>query len=169
MHHGSIEAYSAGLGLGSEFTLRLPVFEAPSESPMRKSAADEPISMGARRILVADDNRDSADSLAMLLKLLGHVVETARDGREATELAGKFQPDLILLDIGMPVLNGYEAARRIRAEHQEKSLTLVALTGWGQEEDRRRCAEAGFDAHLVKPVDLDALTRILADRSRPAG
>ena len=108
-----------------------------------------------------DDNRDSADSLAMLLKLTGHEVHTAHDGLEAVEAAATFQPDVILLDIGLPKLNGYEAARRIREQQRDKGLTLVALTGWGQEEDRRRSEEAGFDAHMVKPVDLAALTKLL--------
>ena len=111
-----------------------------------------------------DDNRDSANSLAMLLKLLGHTVDTAHDGLEAVEKAVTFRADVILLDIGMPRLNGYEAARRIREQHQ-KGLKLVALTGWGQEEDRRRSDEAGFDAHLVKPVDLAALRQLLAEWS----
>ena len=110
-----------------------------------------------------DDNRDSANSLAMLLKLTGHDVHTAYDGLEAVEAAATLQPDVILLDIGMPRLNGYEAARRIREQPRHKGLTLVALTGWGQEEDRRRSEDAGFDAHLVKPVDLAALTKLLAE------
>jgi PAS domain S-box-containing protein len=165
MHHGCIEARSAGLGQGSEFTLRLPIFEAPTESATQRSGTEARISMRPCRILVADDNQDSADGLAMLLRLLGHEVKTARDGREAVEMAGTFQADVILLDIGMPVLNGYEAARRIRAERKQKALKLVALTGWGQEEDRRRCEEAGFDVHLVKPVDADELIKILAQQA----
>jgi CheY-like chemotaxis protein len=118
-----------------------------------------------RRILVVDDNRDSADSLAMLLKLSGHEVRVAHDGLKAVEAAATFQPDVILLDIGLPGLNGYEAARRIREQQRDKDLILVALTGWGQEEDRRRSEEAGFHAHIVKPVDFAALTRLLADPS----
>ena len=118
--------------------------------------------MTARRILVVDDNRDSANSLAMLLTLLGHTVDTAHDGVEAVERAQTFRGDVILMDIGMPRLNGYEAARQIRIQ-QQKNLKLVALTGWGQDDDRRRSDEAGFDAHLVKPVDLSALTKLLAD------
>jgi CheY-like chemotaxis protein len=109
-----------------------------------------------------DDNRDSANSLAMLLKLLGHTVDTVHDGLEAVERAATFRGDVILLDIGMPRLNGYEAARRIR-KLQQNGLRLVALTGWGQEEDRLRSEQAGFDAHLVKPVDLAALTMLLAE------
>src|SRR5262249_48314198 len=106
--------------------------------------------------------RDSAESLMMLCKLNGHEVHTAYDGFAAVEAAAKFHPDVILLDIGLPGLNGYEAARQIRSQFRDNDLMLVALTGWGSEEDRRRAKEAGFDAHLVKPVDFDALEKILA-------
>ena len=124
--------------------------------PLAQSASTHP-----RRVLVVDDNRDSSDSLATLLKLTGHDVYIANDGLEAVEAAAMLQPDVILLDIGMPRLNGYDAARRIREQPRRKALTLVALTGWGQAEDRRRSEDAGFDAHLVKPVDLVALTKLL--------
>ena len=116
--------------------------------------------MIGNRVLVVDDNYDAAASLAMLLKLMGHEVETAHDGLEAVAKAKTFRANVILLDIGMPRLNGYEAARQIRAQGK-KGLKLVALTGWGQQEDRRRSEEAGFDAHLVKPVDLTVLTKLL--------
>jgi CheY-like chemotaxis protein len=114
-------------------------------------------------VLVVDDNRDAAKSLALLLKLMGHQVETAHDGLEGVARAATFRADMILLDIGMPGLNGYEAARRIREQHSQPAPKLVALTGWGQEEDRRRSTEAGFDAHLVKPVDVAALTRLVEE------
>jgi CheY-like chemotaxis protein len=116
-----------------------------------------------RRILVVDDNRDSALTLARLLKSMGHEADTAFDGLEAVARAVTFRADMILLDIGMPGLNGYDAARLIREQHSESGPKLVALTGWGQEEDRRRAKEAGFDAHLLKPIDLAALTKLLAD------
>jgi CheY-like chemotaxis protein len=116
-----------------------------------------------RRILVVDDNRQAADSLAVLLRLDGHEVATAYDGLEAVAVAEQYRPHLALLDIGMPNLNGYEAARRIRDLPASAHTRLVALTGWGQEEDRRRAAEAGFDSHLVKPVDPEALDRLLRD------
>jgi CheY-like chemotaxis protein len=112
-----------------------------------------------------DDNRDAANSLAMLLKLSGHEVHTAHDGLEAVEAADKVRPQVILLDIGLPKLDGYEASRRIRQQRGRDGLVLVALTGWGQEEDRRRSQEAGFDAHMVKPVDYAALTKLLAETS----
>jgi len=162
MHNGTVEARSAGPGQGSEFVVRLPLLRGQSPAPPREPSGDKPAATVPRRILVVDDNCDSANSLAMLLKLLGHTVDTAYDGLEGVEKAATFRADVILLDIGMPRLNGYEAARRIREQHQ-KGLRLVALTGWGQEEDRRRTEEAGFDAHLVKPVDLEALTKLLAE------
>ncbi len=117
----------------------------------------------ARRILVVDDNRDSAESLAMLLKLTGNETHTAYDGLEAVKAAAMFKPEVVLLDIGLPKMNGFEAARKIRAEAWGKTMVLVALTGWGQEEDREKSREAGFDGHLVKPVDHAALTKLLAE------
>jgi signal transduction histidine kinase/CheY-like chemotaxis protein len=161
MHGGTVEARSEGLGQGSEFAVRLPLPSAPVPPP-REVSDIQAIPMVPRRILVVDDNRDSADSLAMLLKLTGHEVHVAQDGLEAVEKAASFRPQVILLDIGLPSLNGYEAARRIREQQRHESLTLVALTGWGREADRRRSEAAGFDAHLVKPVDFAALARLLA-------
>jgi len=119
--------------------------------------------MGHRRILIADDNRDFALSLAMMLKLTGNVTRTAHDGLEAIEAAAAFRPDVILLDIGMPKLNGYDAARRIRSESWGKDVVMVAITGWGQDENRRQSQEAGFDHHLVKPVEPATLEKLLAD------
>ena len=121
--------------------------------------------MGRRRILIADDNRDFALSLAVMLKLMGNVTQTAHDGLEAVEAAAAFHPDVILLDIGMPRLNGYDAARRIRSEPWGKSILMVAITGWGQDEDMRQSHEAGFDHHLVKPVEPATLEKLLADRN----
>jgi PAS domain S-box-containing protein len=161
MHGGSVEAHSEGHGLGSEFVVRLPVvlaveFERPAEENEPQPAAIE------RRILVVDDNRDAAVSLALMLKLQGNQTRTAHDGLEAVAEAEAFRPDVVLLDIGMPKLNGYDAARRIREQPWGQRMVLVALTGWGQEEDRRRSLEAGFNHHLVKPVDPAALEKLLA-------
>jgi len=160
MHGGTVEAHSTGLGQGSEFVVRLPVVsEPPSKTqPQEPSGAKQATTtqQAQRRILVVDDNRDSAGTLRMMCELSGHQVHTAYDGLDAVEAAAKFQPDVILLDIGLPGLNGYEAARRIRCQPRDKDLMMVALTGWGQKEDRDRSKEAGFDAHLVKPVDFDA-------------
>ena len=114
---------------------------------------------------MADDNRDAADSLAMMLRLLGNEVRTANDGQQAVEAVAEYNPDVVILDIGMPRLNGYEAARRIRGEPWGKGVMLVAITGWGQEEDKQRTREAGFDHHLVNPVQFAALQRLLAQRA----
>jgi CheY-like chemotaxis protein/anti-sigma regulatory factor (Ser/Thr protein kinase) len=165
MHEGSVEARSAGVDQGSEFVVRLPLLSGLPPPQAREPSDAEPDAMVQRRILLVDDNRDSADSLAMLLKVMGHEVRIAHDGLEAVEGAETFQPHVILLDIGLPRLNGYEAARRIREQQRHKDLTLVALTGFGQDEDRRRAEEAGFDAHMVKPVDFAALAKLLAASS----
>lgn len=114
-----------------------------------------------QRILVVDDNHDAASSLAMLLRVLGNDVQTANDGPTALQIIESFAPSVVLLDLGMPVMSGYEVAQRLRELPQARNITLVALTGWGQEEDRRRTQEAGFDQHLVKPVNLDALQVLL--------
>ena len=160
MHGGSVEVRSDGPGSGSEFVVRLPV----ALSPALNKPADEanPVRSTARlRILVADDNLDAADSLAMLLTLEGSETRTAHDGLAALEVAATFRPDVMLLDIGMPKLNGYEVCRRIRQQAWGKDIVVIALTGWGQEEDKRRSLEAGVDYHLVKPVDFAALEKLL--------
>jgi CheY-like chemotaxis protein len=160
MHGGTVAATSAGVGGGAEFVVRLPtlVERRKKARPVKGGQEARPT-----RILVVDDNRDSAESLAMLLQVAGHQTHCAYDGLEAVEAATSLQPDLILLDIGLPKLNGYEAARRIREQMGARCPVLVALTGWGHEEDRRRSQEAGFDAHLVKPVAFDALTKLVAE------
>jgi CheY-like chemotaxis protein len=162
MHDGTVEVHSAGSGQGSEFVVRLPIVVEAPKPPPPEPTVSEPTTTPARRILVVDDNRDSAKSLAMLLKLTGHQTHTAYDGLEAVEAAATFKPEVILMDIGLPKLNGYEAARKVREQPWGKKMVLVALTGWGQEEDRQKSREAGFDSHLVKPVDLDALMKLLA-------
>jgi PAS domain S-box-containing protein len=162
MHNGSVQVHSEGLGRGSEFTIRLPVAAATAR-PSSPPAVREPIppSVG-RRILIVDDSEDGAESLAMLLQLEGHHTFKAHDGQEAIEAAERLRPDAVLLDIGLPIMNGYEVCRRIRRESWGQHLTIVALTGWDQEEDRHRSREAGFDAHMVKPVDHDELLKLLA-------
>ena len=163
MHGGSIEATSEGAGKGSEFIVRLPVLaEGATSSPAIPGLRGSVKAATRRRILVVDDNRDSTQSLAALLRLDENVVETAYDGIEAVKKAEEYQPDLILLDLGMPKMNGYEACRAIRAQPCGKSVVLIALTGWGQQEDRRKSKEAGFDGHLVKPVEPKDLMNLLA-------
>ena len=162
MHNGSIEARSAGVGFGCEFIVRLPIVdEIVPAVPVPMKIADPPMT-SARRILVVDDNRDSATSLATFLQLSGNETHTAFDGIEALEKTAALQPDVVLLDIGMPKLNGYEAARRIRAQSFGKKIVLIAVTGWGQEDDQLKAREAGFDCHMVKPVDPAALIETLA-------
>jgi PAS domain S-box-containing protein len=164
LHGGSVEARSAGLGRGSEFIVRLPVVGTPMQGRPEPSADGERPCAGPKcRILVADDLQDSMYSLAIMLRLAGHDVQTAHDGLEAVQAAATFRPDVVLLDIGMPKMNGYEAARHMRQEPWGKDMLLVALTGWGQEEDKRRAFEAGFDHHLTKPVDPAALVKLLAE------
>ena len=152
---------SEGLGRGSEFEVRLPALEqAPREqAPVVESA---PISTAGRRILIVDDNFDGADSLAMLLEEVGHETHQVHDGPAAISEADRLRPDAVLLDIGLPKMNGYEVCRRIREQPWGKDLMMIALTGWGQEEDRQRSQDAGFDTHLVKPVDHDLLMKLLA-------
>jgi PAS domain S-box-containing protein len=160
LHGGSVEAASEGIGRGSTFTVRLPVRDDP---PPERGEEAAPVSISGRRVLVVDDNRRAADSLATILRLDGYEVETGYDGREALAAVQRFRPQVALLDIGMPEINGYEVARRLRAESWAAGTYLVALTGLGTPEDRERAQEAGFDTHLVKPVDVDALEKILED------
>lgn len=164
LHGGTVEAHSAGVGHGSEFVVRLPItHEAPQQLRPITPPHEKLATMTARRVLVVDDNQDAAESLAIFLRLTGHDTHMAHDGLEAVEKAEQLSPDVILLDIGLPKINGFEAARRIRAQSRGKKLVLVALTGWGQDADRQKSREAGFDAHVVKPVDPDALTSLLSE------
>jgi CheY-like chemotaxis protein len=162
MHGGTVEAASAGQGKGSTFTVRLPVID--DNVPLVSETAPElrPRDAAAkRRILVVDDNRDAATSMATMLRLVGDEVMTTHDGAEAVEVADSFRPQAILMDLGMPKMNGYEAVRRIRAKPWGGPIIIVALTGWGQEADKARSHEAGFNAHLVKPVSLPDLEKVL--------
>jgi signal transduction histidine kinase/DNA-binding NarL/FixJ family response regulator len=163
LHDGALSAASDGVNRGSEFTVRLPVREQ-APAPPRRNDVGAPAGL---RIVVVDDNRDSATSLALMLRLMGNEVRTGHDGREAVALAEAFRPDAVLLDIGLPVMSGYDAARAIRAS-SAGTCVLVAITGWGQESDLARSREAGFDHHLVKPVDIARLLEIL-ESARGAG
>jgi CheY-like chemotaxis protein/two-component sensor histidine kinase len=161
LHGGRVQAQSDGLGMGSEFIVRLPLAEAPAVPRSEPNCDGSSHHSRERRILVVDDNRDAADSLAMMLRVSGHAVQTAYDGLAGVQAAAAFRPDVVLLDIGMPKMNGYEAARQIRQQVCGKNTFLVAITGWGQEEDKRRAIEAGFDHHLTKPVDPATLEKLL--------
>ncbi|QDT16658.1 PAS domain S-box protein [Alienimonas californiensis] len=164
LHGGEVSVHSGGAGRGSEFRVRLPL---PEPTPLRRPETGQDEAEGhavgrKHRVLVVDDNRAAARMLGLVVKMLGHEVRTAHDGLEAVSVAAEFRPALVLMDLGMPNLNGYEAARRIRDEPWGSDMMLAALTGWGQQEDRRRTAEAGFDRHLVKPAEPAALRELFA-------
>jgi signal transduction histidine kinase len=157
MHGGTVEARSDGPGLGSEFVVRLPLLAAEAKPEASRTIAPLP----RRRILIVDDSRDGGESMTVLLRVLGAEVQLVHSGRAALQAVDEFKPDVVLLDIGMPGMDGYEVARRIRANHANRGMMLIALTGWGQDEDRQRSAAAGFNHHLVKPADIDQLRQLL--------
>jgi CheY-like chemotaxis protein len=173
MHGGTVHATSAGVGLGSEFVVRLPLQrEAPTTLAPGKPEGHVP-SGASRRILVVDDNRDGADSLSMLLRADGHDTQAAYDGKSALEVAEAFRPEVVVLDIGLPMMDGYDVCRHLRAQTWATGLLVIALTGWGSAQDRRRAQDAGIDHHLVKPVQPAVLRQLLAmpspDDARPPG
>jgi signal transduction histidine kinase/CheY-like chemotaxis protein len=161
-HGGSVEAHSDGPDQGSQFTVRLPLVDVSTtpSAPVAGRAVDEPLTQ-SKRILVVDDNKDAARTMAMLLKACGGNVQTAYSGAEALEAISTATPDVVVMDIGMPEMDGYEVARRIRESVQYQDIQLIALSGWGQPEDRRRAYEAGFDHHLTKPMDFSALRQLI--------
>jgi CheY-like chemotaxis protein len=167
MHGGLVTATSDGPGKGSEFTIRLPAGDATSEAPFETIQAevsiDNPASVTWRRVLVVDDNVDIAKGLAMVIETSGYQVRTATDGRSALAIAREFQPVVVLMDIGLPDMTGYELARAFQKEDERRKAILIAISGFGQQNDRDRSREAGFDHHMVKPVDLDLLLPILAE------
>jgi PAS domain S-box-containing protein len=163
MHGGSVLAQSEGPGKGSLFTITLPLLQEKPEAQPAPADETKHQTSGKRRVLVVDDSRDGAETLAMMLKLQGNEVATAHDGLEAVEKAAEFRPSLILMDVGMPRLNGWDATRRIREMPWGRSITIIALTGWGQDNDREQSSEAGCNGHLVKPVSWDELGKLLND------
>ena len=169
LHGGNVSARSAGPGLGSEFVVRLPMAEPRRVEPPGDAApaSAERVPVRRLRVLVVDDNRDAVESMALLLGLWGHEVTTATEGAAALDLALRLQPDVVLLDIGLPGMDGYEVARRIRANEAMSKTILVAMTGYGQAEDRQSARDAGFALHLVKPVEPAALQRALNAVTRP--
>jgi CheY-like chemotaxis protein len=184
MHQGVVQAFSAGLGKGSEFVVRLPLLKHPSPDdgiPQSSGCRSADVVAGAassnghvslasspktgpvsRRVLIVDDNRDSTESLARLLRLTGHKVETALDGATGLKAARSHRPEVIFLDIGLPEMDGYEIAKLLRQDRDLAKVTLIAMTGFGQEEDRRKAQEAGFDGHMVKPADPVDVEKLLA-------
>jgi CheY-like chemotaxis protein/two-component sensor histidine kinase len=161
LHGGSVEAHSDGRGKGAEFVVRLPLVCAnPEKSAARADERERQAT--AARVVIVEDNADSAESLSMLLELLGHQVVAVHDGDAGLAAARSHRPDVMLVDIGLPGMDGYEVARRMRADPELKHVVLVALTGYGQEDDRRKATAAGFDHHQVKPLDLRQLEGILS-------
>ncbi|MGB8419767.1 PAS domain S-box protein [Paraburkholderia sp.] len=160
LHGGTVAAFSRGAGSGSEFVIRLPLSKATPE-PSHSAPSEVPHTAGLR-VVIVDDNTDAADSLAMVLELEGHEVRTAGDGIAGLQLIGEFAPQAVILDIGLPLLNGYEVARRIRQDYRDAGILLIAVTGWGQQQDKQTAEQAGFDHHFTKPVDPRELQRVLS-------
>src|SRR6202044_3638814 len=170
---GSVSAHSEGIGKGSEFVVRLPsAAEGQATAPrlsamaVSESQAVADSTSSRRKVLIVDDNQDAAETLAEALAELGFLTQTAFDGPSALELVGAFRPDVMLIDVGLPVMDGYELVRRLRADARLASVRLIAVTGYGQESDRRHAFEAGFDEHLGKPVDLARLHSLLLAEKR---
>jgi len=163
LHGGTIEGHSAGLGKGSDFIVRIPR-QSDTGSLHATTTAKAPPRAHKRRVLIADDNRDAADSLSMLLQIAGHAITVAYDGRQALESIETTRPEVALLDVGMPELDGYEVARRVRLDARIRNTLLIAVTGWGQASDKERALAAGFDLHFTKPVEPTALIDLLGEK-----
>jgi CheY-like chemotaxis protein/two-component sensor histidine kinase len=168
MHGGTVAAESAGPGMGSAFVIRLPAVLESTQCPQPQAEGPVHMSPPLLRILIVDDNRDAADSLAMLLRTTGNDIRTAYDGLEAVQVASEFRPEVVLLDIGLPKIDGHEVAQRIRQETWGRQVCLIAVTGWSDETDRARSRAAGFDHHLVKPLDTGHLAQLLGSVGRSA-
>jgi CheY-like chemotaxis protein len=169
LHGGTIHATSGGAGQGSAFVVRLPAIQAPAAAPREPRTAPLPAACTRRRILLVEDNDDAREMLRLVLSRDGHEVLEARDGRTGTEVALRLLPDVAVIDVGLPGVDGYEVARSIRRHPDGRRMQLVALTGYGQPEDRRRAVDAGFDHHFVKPVDPLRLAAVLGGQALEAG
>jgi CheY-like chemotaxis protein len=168
LHGGTITASSEGVGRGSEFTIRLPIETVGQNAETRSESYQTERHEGGSRILIAEDSPDAAEMLSLMLGIKGHEVRVAADGEQAVALAATFEPQIAFIDIGMPRMDGFEVARRLR-EQLGRRVLLVALTGWGQDEDRRRSHEAGFDHHLTKPPEPDVLDELIANYRQKSG
>jgi CheY-like chemotaxis protein len=168
MHDGKVTVESEGRNLGSQFRVRLPMLPQTPNVGISPKTNQGTTAATKRRVLIVDDNADALASLGMVVRALGSETFDAHDGLEAVESASNLRPDVILMDIGMPKLNGYDAARRIRQQPWGRDVLMVATTGWGKEEDRQQSKEAGFDFHLVKPIELGAVQELLATTGRPS-
>jgi CheY-like chemotaxis protein len=165
LHAGTIRAESEGPGRGSRFVLELPACDPPGARAQDGQRLEEPVAAAALRVLIVDDSRDAAESLAMLVRLSGHEAHTVHDGAGALDAGEHLRPHVVFLDIGMPVLDGYATARQLRQRGWGQAVKLYALTGYGQEQDRQRTRDAGFDRHFVKPIDPGIVEQLLADLS----
>jgi CheY-like chemotaxis protein len=165
LHGGTVEALSEGPGRGSEFVVRLPRSDTKARPDAPVQGSTPPVA--PRRVLIVDDNEDGATTLALLLESAGHRTFTAHDGHAALDLLDRHRPEIVLLDIGLPLVNGYEVCRQIRSRSWAKTVTLVAVTGWGQDGDRQKSREAGFDHHLLKPLEFAELQRLIQTAARP--
>ena len=165
LHGGRVEARSAGPGFGSEFIVTIPVGACKSTDTAARADEEPPVDGGGLKVLVVDDNRDAADTCSALLELSGHSVRTAYTGHEALAIAAKTRPHVVLTDIGLPDIDGYEVAAKIKAAPWGRRTALVAVTGWGQESDKQRAFSAGFSHHLTKPIDPDTLESLLQSLS----
>jgi DNA-binding response OmpR family regulator len=161
MHGGTVDALSEGTGRGSEFIVRLPLVLEQVNATGDHDRGEEETSGSSLRILIVDDNRDAADSVGLMLQSTGNEICVAYDGEDAVRAADRFRPQVVLLDIGLPKLNGYEACRRIRKQPWGRNMVVIAVTGWGQDDDKRKAEDAGFDRHMVKPVDPHNLIKLL--------
>lgn len=169
MHDGSVSGHSPGLGQGATFSVRLPLLAASLNGDrLLPNVAAPGAETNAHRVLVVDDNKDAAETLCMLLQLTGHEVRSAHNGPDALAACDAFAPDIVFLDISLPGMSGYDVARSLRAHAQHREVTLVALTGWGTEEDRNQARSAGFDHHLKKPFDLEKMEVLLRKAAPPA-
>jgi CheY-like chemotaxis protein len=166
MHGGRIEVKSAGEGRGSEFSVHLPLCASPESTALEPDRAGSAYRPERRRVLLADDNIDGAESLRLNLEIQGHDVRVAFDGAAALDLADEFRPEIMVLDLGMPKLDGLEVCRRVRARDWGDEVTIIALTGWGQEQDRGRALAAGFDHHLTKPADPQSVHELIVKSCR---
>jgi CheY-like chemotaxis protein len=166
LHGGTIEVHSGGENLGSEFAVKLPLTVVLADAPMARSEAARKAHHDSRLILIVDDNVDAAASLGMLLELAGNEVLVSHSGTDAIAAARLYHPSIVILDIGMPQLDGYQVAAALRREARGSELLLIALTGWGQTEDKQRALQAGFDYHFTKPVELDAIQNTIAAHER---
>jgi CheY-like chemotaxis protein len=169
LHHGKVRAESDGVGRGSAFTVLVPSSSISTSAPVEAVPAQADVGTTLSRVLVVDDNKDTTDGLTRLLLRAGYDVQAAYDGPSALAMAADFHPEIVLLDLGLPIMDGFQVVQALRLTEEGKKLRLIALSGYGQDEDQRRSREAGFDLHLVKPVEFSELRKAMAGAEERAG